>query len=324
MTRNDMRNFIKALLCLAAMLVLATNSGSVYAAVAGRVQFVHGKVQLTTATGVTHAVKKGDAVGEGDTLVSMQSASAQIRMVDGGIIAMRPDTKLKIDRFTFNGEEDGTERSFFSVFKGGFRAITGTIGKKNKVNYHITTPATTIGVRGTDHETFVVTQDSPLATREPLGTYNKVNLGETSMTTEKGTIFVLPNQMGFAGAADQMPELKPVNLDIFTVVAQPSLEGGGDKHEGNPEGDRDMRETAKSDKNEIGGTSPIDNNDMHDAATMKKHEIRDITPLDKIELQGSSTGAGGSEGTATITPSTEDAVKNTIPTTPDSMLEQEH
>jgi len=98
-----MKNFTKALLCLSALLILATNSGSVYAAVAGRVQFVHGKVQLTTSTGVTHAVRKGDAVSEGDTLVSAQTASAQIRMVDGGMVAMRPDTKLKIDRFTFNG-----------------------------------------------------------------------------------------------------------------------------------------------------------------------------------------------------------------------------
>jgi len=310
---------------MATLLVMATNSSSVYAAVAGRVQFVHGTVQLTTATGVTHAVKKGDAVSEGDTLVSMQTASAQIRMVDGGIIAMRPDTKLKIDRFTFNGQEDGTERSFFSVFKGGFRAITGTIGKKNKVNYHITTPATTIGVRGTDHETFVVTQDSPLVAGSPLGTYNKVNLGETSMTTEKGKIFVLPNQMGFVGAVDQMPQLKPVNLDIFTVTAQPTLENRSDRHDGKQEGGREVSETTTRDKKEIRETSPIDHNDVHDAATMENQGIRDTAPLDKIELQGSSTTEnGGIEGTTTLTPSTEDAVKNTIPTTPDSMLEQEH
>ena len=67
-----MKNFIKALLCLTTMLVLVSNSGSVYAAIAGRVQFVHGKVQLTTATGVTHAIKKGDAVNEGDTLISLR------------------------------------------------------------------------------------------------------------------------------------------------------------------------------------------------------------------------------------------------------------
>ena len=298
-----MKNFIKALLCLTTMLVLVSNSGSVYAAIAGRVQFVHGKVQLTTATGVTHAIKKGDAVNEGDTLISAQTASAQIRMEDGGIIAMRPDTKLQFDRFIFNGQQDGTERSFFSLFKGGFRAITGLIGKMNKANYRITTPASTIGVRGTDHETFVVTPDSSLAAATPIGTYNKVNLGETSMTTEKGTVFVLPNQMGFAGAADQMPQLQPINLNIFTVTAQPAPQASGDKHEGNREGGREVRETSTMDKNE-----------MRETTTMDKNEMRETTTTDKT----------GVEGAATLTPSTEDAVTNTIPTTTGGVTEQSH
>ena len=298
-----MKNLSKVLFGMVATLVLLCNSGSVYAAIAGQVQFVHGTVQLTTATGVTHAIKKGDAVSEGDTLISAQTASAQIRMVDGGVIAMRPDTKLKIDRFTFNGQEDGTERSFLSVFKGGFRAITGTIGKKNKVNYHITTPATTIGVRGTDHETFVVTPDSPLAAGTPVGTYNKVNLGETSMTTEKGTIFVLPNQMGFAGGADQMPQLQPVNLNIFTVTAQPALPRDGEKHEGKLEGGREGRETA----------------------TMDKDGMRDNAAVDKIEVRGTTTTENGVVEDATrLAPSTEGAATNTMPTTTDDILEPQH
>src|SRR5665811_204725 len=236
---------------------------------AGRVQFVHGTVQLTSATGVTHAIKKGEAVNEGDTLVSALGAYTQIRMEDGGMVAMRPDTRLKIDRFTFNGQQDGTERSFFSVFKGGFRAITGTIGKKNKVNYRITTPATTIGIRGTDHETFVVTPDSSLAATTPVGTYNKVNLGETSMTTEKGTVFVLPNQMGFAGATDQMPHLQPINLNIFTVAAQPASQAGGDKHEGGKEGARDGsreagKESGREGSREMRGTATTDKNEMRE------------------------------------------------------------
>jgi hypothetical protein len=131
-------------------LVLVVNSGNVDAAVAGHVQYVHGKVQVTNSTGVTHAIKKGEAVNEGDTLVSALGAYAQIRMEGGGMVVMRPDTRLKIDRFVFDGQEDGSERSVSSVSKGGFRAITGTIGKKSKVNYHITTPATTIGIRGND------------------------------------------------------------------------------------------------------------------------------------------------------------------------------
>lgn len=165
------------------------------------------------------------------------------------------------------------------------------IGKINKANYRITTPASTIGIRGTDHETFVVTPDSALAAVTSIGIYNKVNLGETSMTTEKGTIFVLPNQMGFAGAADQMPQLQPINLNIFTVTAQPAPQASGDKHEGK-EGGREVRESA----------------------TMDKNEMRETSTMDKTEV----------EGAATLTPSTEDAVKATVPTTPEGVLEQPH
>jgi hypothetical protein len=291
-----MKSLLKAAISLAAVLAMLCSS-SVYAAVAGRVQFVHGKVQLTTATGVTHAIRKGDTVNEGDTLISDHSASAQIRMADGGMVAMRPNTRLKIDRFNFDGKEDGTERSFFSLFEGGFRAITGKIGKKNKVNYRITTPATTIGVRGTDHETVVVTPGSALSASSAIGTYNRVNLGETSMTTEKGTIFVLPNQMGFAGAADQMPQLETVNLRIFTVAAQPLSQRGRDRHEGGAEDLREMRETAVMDKD-----------GMRDHATVDDFEVHSTSDMDKTDF----------EGTTELTPSTDDPLTNTVPIVPDN------
>ena len=284
-----MNNSFKVLLRLATLLVLVSNSGSVYAAIAGRVQFVHGKVQLTTTTGVTHPIKKGEAVNEGDTLVSAPTASVQIRMEDGGMVAMRPDTKLKIDRFTFSGKQDGTERSFFSLFKGGFRAITGAVGQKNKINYHITTPATTIGIRGTDHETFVVTPDSSLAASTPIGTYNKVNLGETSMTTEKGSLFVLANQMGFVGMADQMPQLQPINLKIYTVTIQPEAQGGGEKHGGKLKGELE------------------DGRELRETITMDKDGMRDTV----------TTEQGGVEGALTVTPSTRDAVKSISANNPD-------
>ena len=89
-----------------------------YAGVAGYAQFVNGSVQIVSVAGQTRTLQKGEAVNEGDTVVSAKAASAQIKMQDGGLVAMRPDTKLKIDRFTFNGQQDGTERSFFYLFKG--------------------------------------------------------------------------------------------------------------------------------------------------------------------------------------------------------------
>ncbi|MEO8332471.1 MAG: FecR family protein [Gallionella sp.] len=195
-----------------------------YAGVAGQAQFVNGKVQVINAAGQTRTLQKGDAVHESDTVTTAKGGSAQIKMRDGGIIAVRPDSQLKFDSFVFTGEQDGNERSFFSLLRGGFRAITGLVGQKNKANFRIATPGSTIGIRGTDHETFVVVPGSELAATVPVGTYNKVNAGETTLTTGKGTINILPNQMGFAATADRMPQLQPINLNLFTVVPSPSLQ----------------------------------------------------------------------------------------------------
>lgn len=213
---------------LCRMLVMAALAGvslGAHAGAAGKVQFVTGSAQLTSEAGKTRQIKKGDVVNEGDTLTTAAASATQIRMQDGGIVAVRPDTRLRFDSFKFSGKQDGSEQSFFSLAKGGFRAVTGLIGQINKPNYRISTPTATIGIRGTDHETFVVTPGSPLAATTPAGTYNKVNKGETSMTNDQGSISILPNQMGFA-AAGQMPQLQPLNLDIFTVAPAPQAKGG--------------------------------------------------------------------------------------------------
>lgn len=227
---NAAKNTITFLsLFLVVCLMLASQAA--HAGIAGHVQFSNGNVQITNSAGQSRALQKGDAVHESDTVTTAKGASAQIKMRDGGYVVIRPDSQLKFDSFIFSGEEDGSEKSFFSLLRGGIRAITGLIGQKNKKNYRIVTPESTIGIRGTDHETFVVTADNPLAAAAPIGTYNKVNRGETTMTTAKGTISVLPNQMGFAGAANQMPQLQPLNLNIFTVAPPPTPQAKVDKKE---------------------------------------------------------------------------------------------
>jgi hypothetical protein len=214
---------------LLACLMLVSQSAR--AGIAGHVMFVNGSVQITNSAAQTRLLQKGDVVNESDTVITAKDSSAQIKMRDGGYIVIRPDSQLKFDSFIFSGKEDGSERSFFSLIKGGIRAITGLIGQRNKKSYRITTPDSTIGIRGTDHETYVVTADSSLSAVAPVGTYNKVNRGETTITTKKGMISVLPNQMGFAGSADQMPQLQPLNLNLFTVTPAPTPQAKGDKKE---------------------------------------------------------------------------------------------
>lgn len=189
----------------------AQKSGAVLV-VAGRVHFVAGEVQAVDEAGGVRTLQKGDSINVGDTVTSSGEASAQIRMEDGGLIALRPDSQLKFDSFRFSGKEDGTENSFFTLDKGGFRAVTGLIGRANKQSYRITTPAAIIGISGTDHEIVYLANDVPDAL---AGTYNKVNTGGTNLTTGKGTINVAPNQMGYSGGMAQLPQLLPINTSLF-------------------------------------------------------------------------------------------------------------
>ena len=189
------------------------------AAVAGRVQFVNGNVRIVDQAGHEQAMTKGQNVNEGDTVVSAQGGAAQLRMVDGAIIAIRPSTQLKIVGYVFNGKEDGSENASFSLVKGGLRAITGLIGKTNKDRYKLETPTAVIGIRGTDHEPMVIL---PAAAGEtlpvPAGTYDKVNVGATSMTNQAGTTVVAVNQVGFAASPTQSPVILPKLPEFYRIA----------------------------------------------------------------------------------------------------------
>lgn len=184
------------------ILLLMPASGSVFAE-AGMFQFASGDVRLVNAAGVERAARKGEPLNEGDTIVTGQGGAAQIKMADGGFISVRANTKMKVDSYTYTGKQDGSEKSFFSLMAGGFRALTGLIGKLNKDNYKITTPSATIGIRGTDHEPMVVLPGQK-ALGEP-GTYDKVNSGASFIATAKGVINIAPNQAGFAPGANVAP-----------------------------------------------------------------------------------------------------------------------
>jgi hypothetical protein len=145
-------NLRTSMLALAALFLSLTLQA--HAAEVGVVQFTAGNVQVRDGGGRLRAVAKGDAVNEGDVILTAASASAQLRMMDGAVVAVRPESELKIDQYRFAGREDGSELAVMALVKGGFRTITGLIGRTNKEKYRINTITATIGIRGTDHEVY--------------------------------------------------------------------------------------------------------------------------------------------------------------------------
>lgn len=117
---------------------------------AARVEFASGHVTAVDLQGAQRPLRKGDTVGEGDT-VNTNSGRAQLRFTDGSFVALQPDSLFRIDRYRFDGKPTGEERGFFALLKGGMRTITGLVGRTDKRNYKVETALATIGIRGTEY-----------------------------------------------------------------------------------------------------------------------------------------------------------------------------
>ena len=235
---------------LLAGLLLFTFAQVVEASVAGRFQFVNGDVKVVAANGKERSVSKGSEVSEGESVVTSPSASAQIKMEDDGLIVVRPDTKLRITTFLYSGKTDGSERSFISLFKGGFRAITGAIGRVNKDNYKIETPTATIGIRGTDHEATFIPNPLPgqVAIAEP-GTYDKVNSGAAVLSTANGMIVIKPDQAGFVpNIGNAAPKI------LATIPAFLRMAPGKDEPKIVPQAGAGLKEGTTTNPNQPNGT----------------------------------------------------------------------
>lgn len=121
-----------------------------YASGAARLDFATGAVTAVSASGAQRNLNKGAEVGSGDAVLTGDGGRAQLRFTDGGLVSLQPGSEFKIDNYQFSGKEDGQEKGFFSLLKGGLRSITGLVGRTNKSAYKVTTSVATIGIRGTE------------------------------------------------------------------------------------------------------------------------------------------------------------------------------
>lgn len=189
---------------------------------AGQFVAVVGEVRLVGRDGTPRAAARGGEVREGDTIVTGPSALVQVRLADGGFLSIRADTETTLERFAYAGKDDKDASLFISLLKGGFRSVTGLIGQLNRPGYRITTPSATIGIRGTDHEPFVVTPATAAALQLAAGTYDRVHSGQTFIQNRQGlTQFANPNQTLFVSDTSAPPRLLPTPPPALYRVPTP-------------------------------------------------------------------------------------------------------
>ncbi|MFK8028978.1 MAG: FecR domain-containing protein [Gammaproteobacteria bacterium] len=219
------QNIVKWAFTTAACLSLLFSTSAF--ADAGKAIFVYGKVYVTSADGDRRVLRTGGQVEEGETVTTASNGRTQLQMADGGLLALRPGTEFLIEQFQMPEEKEfatAEPRSFFVLIKGGFRSITGAIGKENKANYRVTTPVATIGIRGTDYDAVFCASDCAaysklLGTTVKNGLYIGVNSGGVVMQTATGSLDLNAGEYGFAKDARSTPSRSDEAASVLSTQA---------------------------------------------------------------------------------------------------------
>lgn len=190
--------------------------GVVAAADAGTVIFAKGSVTAEREPVVD--LGKGDIVLDNDTIVTGDASRAQLLMIDAAKIAIRPNSVLRIDEYAYQETaatvvSESENKSVMSLVKGGFRTITGAVGKEDQSAYEVRTPVGVLGIRGTNFAVLLCSgdcADAPnVAPGAPIedGLYIAVTEGVIVFRTRTDEIVVNAGEFAFIPLSTQQPEL---------------------------------------------------------------------------------------------------------------------
>lgn len=150
---------------------------------AGTVVLVTGQASASNLeTMAMRSLQKGDSVFAGEIVSAGPNTYVNLKFSDGGLVLVRPNSRFQIEEFNNPAAASAAApaptpapattpaakpapapplasqpaqatpaRAFFRLLKGGFRTVSGLIGKGNPDEYRINTPVATIGIRGTDY-----------------------------------------------------------------------------------------------------------------------------------------------------------------------------
>lgn len=133
----------------AAVAVALAAAASAALASSGTITQLSGTLSVQKPDGSVRILSQRSEIGSGDTVNTERDSYAQIRFSDGGQITLKPNTSIKIENFRFAEDKPQEDSFLFGLVKGGLRAVTGIVGKRNKDKYQLGTATATIGIRGT-------------------------------------------------------------------------------------------------------------------------------------------------------------------------------
>lgn len=192
------RNFLIAIIALAAALpALAQSIGRVLVA-SGEVTLVRGTASQPVTTGL--ALQAGDRVRTG------AAGTAQLWFTDTSVVALRNGTEFVVEQYSYNNS--ATDNLVFNLVRGGFRTVAGLIGIKEQKSYVVKTRMATLGRRGTQYGILYCERDCqlPEGGLAPDGLYGGVYDGRVSVANNTPEVQFARDQYFFVASIDSIPQ----------------------------------------------------------------------------------------------------------------------
>ena len=199
---------------LAVIFLMAFSLQEVLAAPVAHVTGTFGETFAINKDNARRALQRNAIINVGDT-VETERGRLQLKFVDGGFVALQPNSSFVIEDYHFAGASDGDERSLFRLLRGGVRAITGLIGHGNHANYRLATSYATIGIRGTTYKALISDGSAELK----AGLYATDNEGRIVVTNDAGEVELGVGQIAYVASKSSAPELVSGSLSIDDIPA---------------------------------------------------------------------------------------------------------
>ena len=207
---------------------------SALAQVVASVTHLSGVLTVKHIDGSNKVLAVKSEVQQGDTLVTERDTYARLKFTDMSELVLRPGSQLKVEKFNYDESRPEADTLVLSMLKGGMRAVSGLIGKRNRDAVNYRTPTATIGIRGTHFGALFCQGDcSDVLTESgiPLsdGLYLDVVQGAILVTNEAGSKIISAGQFGFVRDRETPPVVVPAQQGIqVTMPAGISQNQAGD------------------------------------------------------------------------------------------------
>ena len=215
-------------LALALLLLLAVATAFAQSQpVVGQVTHLSGVLSVRHADGARVVLSVKSAILQGDTLITERETYARVKFVDNGEIVLRPGSEVAVSKYLYDEKEPKNDAVAIGLVKGGLRAVTGLVGKRNHEAVNFDTPTATIGIRGTHFGALFCQADcggipTPSGQAPADGLHVDVASGAILVSNAGGAQLFNAGQFGYVSGPLQPPVVVPANIGV-PVTMPPAI-----------------------------------------------------------------------------------------------------